>query len=407
MDIWKSAVGFRNCDVLLRILVLGTGMQGSATVQDMVRSSKVDEVVACDQSLRKVQDLVARLKTSKIKGEQVDATNQNELVTVMKGGFDVVACLLPAELNYAVARAAVDARVNMVDVSYPGRIYELDAIAKQAGIAIIPGCGLDPGIDLVIYGYGCTKLDRVYEIHSYCGGIPQREYTNEPLRYKISWTWEGVLSAYTRKAKILKEGRVVEIENIFDECVKTVRFPEPVGEAECFLNGDATVYKETLGLRHVREMTRWTVRWPGHSELWSKLLKMKLLSDEPLQVAEGTYVTPRQFMIKHLSPQLQYKKGEGDLVVLRVEFAGEKGGEATRLIFDLVDVYDPRTGISAMARTTGYTCSVVSQMVGSGQIRGKGVLAPERDIPFEPFFQELASRGIKITEATTTVRTMT
>lgn len=390
----------------MRILVLGSGMQGSAAIRDMVGSNQVSEVVAADLDTHKIQEIIASLRTSKTKTEQVDAANHEDLVRLMKKGFGVVACLLPAKLNFPVAKAALEAGVSMVDVSYPGAIIELDEAARRAGVTILPGCGLDPGIDLVLYGYGCSKLDKVYEIHSYCGGIPQKEFADGPLKYKISWTWEGVLAAYIRKAKIIRNGREVEIENIFEEYVKTVRFPEPVSEAECFLNGDATTYRETLGLKHVREMTRWTVRWPGHCDLWSKLLKMRLLSDEPLEIADGTYITPRQFIIKHMTPQLQYKKGEGDLVVLKVEFVGEKNGESRRLVFDLVDLYDPKTGVSAMARTTGYTCSIVCQMVGSGQIKEKGVLAPERHIPFEPFFRELAKRGIRITETTTTEKVL-
>jgi saccharopine dehydrogenase-like NADP-dependent oxidoreductase len=379
-------------------------MQGSAAIRDIVGSSQVREVVAADLDVRRVEETVASLKTSKARSERVDARDHEDLVRLMKGGFDVVACLLPARLNFPVAKAALEAKVNMVDVSYPGEISKLNSDARRVGIAILPGCGLDPGIDLVLYGYGCSKLDRVYEIHSYCGGIPEKQYAEEPLKYKISWSWEGVLDSYTREARIIKDGRVVEVPGIFEEYVKTVRFPEPVGEAECFLNGDAAIYRETLGLKHVKEMTRWTVRWPGHCELWSKLLKMKMLSDEPVEIADGTYVTPRQFMMKHLAPQLQYRKGEGDLVVLRVELVGEKNGESRRIVFDLVDLYDAETGVSAMARTTGYTCSIVSQMVGSGQIKEKGVLAPEKHIPFEPFFHELAKRGIKIAETTTTTK---
>jgi lysine 6-dehydrogenase len=379
-------------------------MQGSAAIRDIVGSSQVREVVAADLDVRRVEETVASLKTSKARSERVDARDHEDLVRLMKGGFDVVACLLPARLNFPVAKAALEAKVNMVDVSYPGEISKLNSDARRVGIAILPGCGLDPGIDLVLYGYGCSKLDRVYEIHSYCGGIPEKQYAEEPLKYKISWSWEGVLDSYTREARIIKDGRVVEVPGIFEEYVKTVRFPEPVGEAECFLNGDAAIYRETLGLKHVKEMTRWTVRWPGHCELWSKLLKMKMLSDEPVEIADGTYVTPRQFMMKHLAPQLQYRKGERDLVVLRVELVGEKNGESRRIVFDLVDLYDAETGVSAMARTTGYTCSIVSQMVGSGQIKEKGVLAPEKHIPFEPFFHELAKRGIKIAETTTTTK---
>lgn len=390
----------------MRILVLGAGMQGSAAIRDMVGSNQVKEIVAADLDTRRIHEAIANLKTSKVRAERVDATSHEEMVRLMKRGFDVVACLLPAKMNFAVAKVAVEAQVNMVDVSYPGAITKLDKAAKEAEITILPGCGLDPGIDLVLYGYGCSKLDKVYEIHSYCGGIPQKEYAEAPLKYKISWTWEGVLDSYARKARILKDGRAVDVENIFEEHVKTMRFPEPVGEAECFLNGDAVEYKETLGLEHVRDMTRWTVRWPGHCELWSKLLRMKLLSDEPVEIDKGVYVTPRQFVIKHMAPQLQYGEGEGDLVVLKVEFVGERNSEKVKIVFDLVDLHDSKTGVSAMARTTGYTCSIVTQMIGSGQIKEKGVLAPERHIPYEPFFRELARRGIKISEIVTTTRVL-
>lgn len=390
----------------MRILVLGTGMQGSAAIRDMVKSNQVSEVVAADLDVSRIQNLTNELRTSKIKSKRIDATNHEQLVELMKDNFDVVACLLPARFNFPVAKAATEAKIDMVDVSYPGEISKLDDAAKQAGIAVLPGCGLDPGIDLVVYGYGTAMLDRVYEIHSYCGGIPQKEHAEEPLNYKISWSWEDAIGTYTRKARILREGRVVEVNSIFEEYVKRIQFPEPVGEAECFLNGDATVYAKTLGLKHVRELTRWTVRWPGHCGLWSKLLKMRLLSDEPVQIAEGIKVTPRQFMLKHLAPQLQYKKGEGDLVILRVDFLGEKEGKETRLMFDLIDLYDQKTGVSAMARTTGYTCSIVTQMVGSGLIKEKGLLAPERHIPPEPFFRELAKRGMKITQTTTAARAL-
>jgi len=372
----------------------------------MVQSSQVAEVVAADLDVEKVHRIISSLKTQKVKARQVDAVNNRDLVELMRSGFDVVACLLPARLNLDVAKAAVEAQVSMVDVSHPGAISELDNAAREARVSILPACGLDPGIDLVLYGYGCSKLDKVYEIHSYCGGIPQREYADGPLRYKISWTWEGVLDSYARKAKILHAGKEIEVENVMEDYVKRVTFPEPVGEAECFLNGDATVYRETLGLKHVREMTRWTVRWPGHCELWSKLLRMKMLSDKPLEVRQGTCITPREFVIKHMAPQLQYEKGEGDLVVLRVELVGEMKGDQRRIVFDLVDLYDPKTGVSAMARTTGYTCSIVTQMLGSGMIAEKGVLLPERHVPFETFFRELANRGILITETTTRRRVL-
>ncbi len=46
--------------------------------------------------------------------------------------------------------------------------------------------------------------------------------------------------------------------------------------------------------------------------------------------------------------------------------------------------------------------SIVAQMLAKGEILKKGVLPPEIAIKPEPFFAELAKRGVKISETNQT-----
>ena len=78
--------------------------------------------------------------------------------------------------------------------------------ARAAGVAIMPECGLDPGIDLVLYGMAREKFSELHLVNSYCGGLPEARAANNPLKYKVSWNWEGVLSSSKRDARAILDG---------------------------------------------------------------------------------------------------------------------------------------------------------------------------------------------------------
>ena len=45
---------------------------------------------------------------------------------------------------------------------------------------------------------------------------------------------------------------------------------------------------------------------------------------------------------------------------------------------------------------TGCPPSILAQMIATGVIEQRGVLAPEVAVPVEPFFRELRKRGMKV-----------
>jgi saccharopine dehydrogenase-like NADP-dependent oxidoreductase len=111
-------------------------------------------------------------------------------------------------------------------------------------------------------------------------------------------------------------------------------------------------------------------------------------------------VVPREFLRSLLEPQLQYKDNERDVAVIRVEARGLQGGKRKRVIYQVIDRRDLRTGFTAMTRTVGFTASIGAQMILRGDIRKRGVLTPVRDVPFALFSEELRQRGIQVEHIT-------
>ena len=59
-------------------------------------------------------------------------------------------------------------------------------------------------------------------------------------------------------------------------------------------------------------------------------------------------------------------------------------------------MYDEKTGLTSMMRTTSFPAAVTAMMMADGRITERGVLTPERCIPPDPFIKELRNRGIDI-----------
>ena len=394
----------------MRVLVLGVGKQGSVLVRDLIESDEVSEVVAGDVDIERLKQHVDKLESEKVRAEQIDVTDHAKLVDLMRRGFDVVANALLWKYSVDVAKAAIEVGVNYVDLGPSPNVFQLDEAAKAAEVTVMPSCGLDPGIDSVLEGYGAKKLDKVERIYMWCGGIPQKNTPayNSPLRYKISWWWAGAISTYCGAAKILRDGEIIEVEKLSGPGnPEVVTFPEPVGECEAFYVAAPLLLVEHLGLEDVEEAWSKTVRWPGHCDIWRKLIGLGLTRTDLRLEMKGYEVTPREFLVELGEKTLQYEKGEGDLVVQRVNVIGEKNGERTLYAYEFMDFYDEENDTTAMARTTAYPCSIVAQMIARGDIKERGVVHAGKigwNIQLaEAFFSELAKRGIHIKETVTVV----
>jgi lysine 6-dehydrogenase len=390
----------------MNILLLGVGMQGKAALHDLWRSPEVTEIVAADNDLpalrRHVQE---RGYGDKVACEHVDAENPGSLLRLMTAKPDVVIDLLPSRFSPLVGQAALRSRVHLVNTVYvlPG-MRDLAPGIAAAGLTFLPEFGMDPGIDLVLLGRAVGLFDSVETIDSYGAGVPEETAADNPLHYKVTWTFAGVLRAYMRGGRLVRDGKVVEImdrEMFSPENVHEVDIPG-LGRFEAYANGDALPYAALLGLDpgKLRRLGRYSFRWPGHCAFWKKLVDLHLLDDEPLTVGNVT-VDRRAFLAAAIEPHIRLGENERDVAVIRVDVTGTKNGRNMRAVLQVIDRRDLQTGFTAMNRTVGYTASIGAQMVGSGRLKQRGLLSPLSDVPYDIFKEELSKRGIRISEEIT------
>ena len=374
----------------MKALVLGLGLQGKAVIHDLSNSTLVDEIIGTDLETASAEAFLSRGKYPKVRLERLDASKHLELMGLLQRiAPNVVVCMLPTFLAHPVATACIDSRIPFVNTSYSQWVEDLDSESRKHGVTILPEMGFDPGIDLILGQMAVSELDEIRGLHSYGLGVPELSAADNALKYKITWTLEGVLNAYRRPARLLRDGKIIEIpgtEIFREENIHRIDVPG-VGEMEAYANGDAVQFIERFGLGpHLRDMGRFAARWPGHSDFWRVMADMGFLEDEPLQ-----------FLVRHLTPRMQYRDTERDIAVLRIQAWGVKDGKGKRVTYEVVDYRDLETGLFAMNRTVGYTASIAAQLVLSGKVTGAGVLSPIHDVPGAIVLEELKRRNIRVT----------
>jgi len=363
-------------------------MMGSVIARDMSESDGVDSVVVADMDEGRLAN-ARRATGRKLSTERLDVTDENK-VTKFLEGFDVVCSALPHGAVHPANLAAVKSGAKMVDIAFEDEQMGLDEAARKSGALLIPGCGLAPGLGGILLAHASRRLGGAKTGHIYVGGIPQKP--QPPFGYRLVFSIVGLLREYTEDARVVRGGSVVKVRP-FDE-VFPVDFPEPVGRLEGFYtDGLATLVYTMKGFDELDEVT---LRWPGHAEKMKFLIEAGFLSKEKVMLGNRE-VTPFELTAMLLEAKLRQGPPE-DMTVMRVE----AGKEGKSIVYELIDMFDGKKGVTSMGKTTGYTCSIVAQMVGHGRIRGKGVVPPEKALgagEVELLLMEHARRGVSIREA--------
>ncbi|MCJ7431521.1 saccharopine dehydrogenase family protein [Candidatus Bathyarchaeota archaeon] len=377
----------------MKVLIIGCGNIGSVSAQDLVKSVPSTEIVVADKNEKRAKDVAEKIEKDNVSWTGLDTSNHGELVNTLKG-FDLAMGFLPGKLGYGLCKACIDAGKDLVDVSYMAENpMALNASAAKAGVTIVPDCGLAPGISNVLVGHAVGKLDEVKAVHVMVGGLPEKPVP--PLGYTITWSPESLIDEYTRKVVIVKKGRKVEIEALSG--VEAITFPK-VGELEAFYTDGLRTLLYTM--ENVEEMWEKTLRYLGHAEKIKAFQTLGFFDEKKIDV-EGVNVSPRKLTVKLIGEKL-WKPEVKDIVVLKVEVVGVENGKKTSYSYHLLDNYDKKQGITAMARTTAYPASIVAQLMLKKAVKEKGVVPPEKigmdKKLFSQFSDGLKKRGIKVSE---------
>ena len=387
----------------MKVLVLGMGLMGPAIAKDCSEAPEVTEVKGCDVDEGKLESAKEHVNNEKFRTATIDITDKDALVKMMRG-YDVVINGTAAKFSMDVLEAAVEAKVNLVDLAGGGYPQEGEAYdrVKRAGITAIPGCGVDPGLIDILSGQAMSMLDEVDDVMFACGGLPKDP--SPPMDYKIVF---GGTRMPVRPGKVpmIVEGKMAEL-NRYSE-VESI-FVEGLEPMEAFVDGYASSLLKLSLERGVKNFRGKTVRYSGFVDKIAFLNELGLISEEPVDY-EGRDVVPRELFHKIIYPLVKFdtEAGDRDLTVLLVRVEGRRGGSDVRVNYDMVDVFDEETHTTSMAKTTGYTAAIVARMLGRGAIKLKGIQWPVRVIRgplFEELLMKLRERGVEVTETVTTTR---
>ena len=372
----------------MRVIVLGSGKIGSVIAKDF--SKRNVEITLSDVDLKRAEKAAREIGADYLK---FDTSNFDSMVKILSE-FDFVLGALPGDYGFRALEACVEAGKSIVDVSFtPEDPSILDRNARDAGLTIIPDCGVAPGLSNLLVGYGASKFDKVDEAKIMVGGIPEKPVP--PLGYTVTWSADGLIDEYIRDVTVVRDGKVVKVPPLSG--LEQIEFPG-VGTLEAFYtDGLRSLVRSLPGVKNLYEKT---LRYPGHVEKVKLLKTLGFFSEEPVRV-EGKEITPKMVSARIFERSLT-NPNVGDLLAMMIEVFGEEKGEKRAHRYHLLEYPDPETGISAMARTTAYTASIVAGILMEGRIKAKGVIPIETLSVNHDFvkevFNELKKRGIVVKE---------
>jgi len=399
--VWPAVRQTKNNDVRGKMktqyAILGSGMQGTAAAYDLAKFADAGGIRLGDRDLAQAQKAADRVNglvgTAICHPMVVDALNPESLTNFLDGIDTLLSCV-PYWMHPKIAQVAIAERVNMCDLGGNTEVTEetlaMDAAAKKHGVALVPDCGLAPGLVNSLGLYLIESFDTADSVKVYCGVLPQHPVP--PFNYKLTFNVEGLVTEYDHRAIVLRDGEVTTVETLAE--METLHF-DGFGEMEAFTTSGGTSTAPYTLRGRVTNYEYKTIRFPGHAALMRVFKDFGFWSPTPIMV-QGATVSPLDFFCAHFGPKLAEFVDE-DQCLIRAVGTGTKNGENLRIVVDIWDKQCPETGFTSMERLTGFSLSIISQAISAGQV-GPGAHRYELAMTGTEFVSHLRERGIQLAE---------
>jgi saccharopine dehydrogenase-like NADP-dependent oxidoreductase len=348
----------------MKIIVLGGGLVGGPMAADLAADSRFDVTVADID-----EDVLRRLRSKyAVKTIHKDLSLPQDVKRLV-WDYNFVLSAVPGFLGFQTLKAVIEAKKNVVDITFFAEDpFELDELASRSGVTALVDCGVAPGMSNILIGYVHGQLDETQTIMIYVGGLP--EIRERPYEYKAVFSPPDVIEEYVRPARYIENGTLVVRPALSEP--ELLDFPG-VGTLEAFNTDGLRTLAKTIPAPNMKERT---LRYPGHIEKIALLRETGFFSREEIDI-RGVRIRPLDVTAKLLFSKWKLHEKDRDITVLKIIVEGKKDGKRKRFTYDLLDRFDSSTGIHSMARTTGYTATVVLRMIARGMYAKKGISAPE------------------------------
>ena len=321
----------------MNVLIFGgSGKIGAAVAWDLAKEEDVETVGIIGRREDALQKTLAWINNPKVRSYVVDVADTQAIKNLMQRHNVCVIALPDRKTSYKVVEMAIENGMNIVDMleEYHRRPdpYEIEGLEIPAGMSIddygewlhekamkhgvtfLDGMGFAPGISNITLGEGIRKLDKAESAIARVGGIPSKDSAERhPLKYMITWAFEHVLREYMIRVKVIKNGKIVEVDATSD--LEEFRFTEfGQDEAlECVITPGMPSFIYTRP--NLLEFSEKTIRWQGHWQGVQVLKECGMLDLQPIEM-RGLKIAPREFLLSVIEPKLRPFASDTDVCVI-------------------------------------------------------------------------------------------
>lgn len=369
----------------MRALIIGgVGGMGQGVAKYLVWDKRITEVILADlypDPERLTPKLRENKKATLIK---MDVMEHDVMVAAFKKVDIVINTAGPFyKTAVSVARAAVEAKVNYIDIcdDYEGTEIlfnsDIDKLAKEAGITVLTGMGSDPGTNNILVKWYADKLDTVDEVYL---------YWVVSIAELAGAAWDHSLHMTLGKVPQYIDGKIVLVEGGTD--VVAEKFLEPLGECRVRYVGHPqplTLPKYIKGVKNVIIKGALIPHWVD--EMIAEQKASGFLGTDPVDL-KGTKVTPYDLALELWKENIIKGRDNGPQSSgLKVIVKGKRDGKKVTYTADMAGRMAPGTGLPA---------AMAALMFADGAVKEKGVVAPEGCIDPEIFIKAFIGKGAKI-----------
>jgi saccharopine dehydrogenase-like NADP-dependent oxidoreductase len=376
-----------------KILVLGTGAQGSTVAQRMDEEPGVSEIICADCDEKAVDALVGIL--TKGRGAYADASDEGSIRKAAQG-VDLIVNALPLQFGKNVLEAALAVGANYQDFAAPEYIAadwvsgikmllgDYNLRFKDIGKLAVVGTGSAPGLICAATRVAVRELDS-------CDTIYNIVWEGVEAKHFQPYWWSPVtaLNDMRDDAFAFEDGKIIRTPPF---SLPIYRQYDYMDKPVCFVEHahDEPVYMGLNSETHFKGARNIYFKYGGGGVQFAEpLYRAGMLSKEP-EAFNGGMIVPFEFVLSHVPPAPKYKEeieaiiDEGlasDSGCMVVEAYGEKDGRRVRVethVFapGLVESFK-RAGLTAEMYLTGQGGALFTEMFVNNKYEQTGLITSD------------------------------
>ena len=374
--------------------IIGSGRQGTAAAFDIVNHGNPKSLTIIDSNnnnLEGCKDKIKKLTNFDVDIINIDIKNQQKLIESLLD-VDIFLSSVPYMFNLYLTDIAIKSKTSMVDLGgHTNNVIkqlEKSKEAKEAGITIVPDCGMGPGMNVSMALLAMEGFDEVEEVRVWDGGLPQEP--KPPWNYNLFFNIAGLTNEYDGNAYFIRNGKVAEVPCFED--IEILEF-DSIGNLEAAVTSGGLSTMPWTFENKIKLLENKTLRYKGHWEQMIAFRQLGLFREEKLKI-DNIEISPRDFYHTLLEPKLEQNNLK-DICIMRTEATGVLNGVKTTKKVECIEKYNEDTEFLAMEMWTGFHASMVMQHIAASKIES-GAYPIEKALSGNDFYNYASSRNYKI-----------